>query len=72
MNKAYIMWKGCSEAEVLKNVMTSTVVDGVIVINYETGPRTEENNYSIEYDTVYAPVSGIDWIKVENRNDDLA
>ena len=71
MNKAYIMWKGCGEAEMLNNVMTSSVVDGVIVINYETGPRTEGNNYSIEYDTVYAPVSGIDWIKVENRNDDI-
>ena len=72
MNKAYIMWNGCGEAEVLKNVMTSTVEEGIIVIDYETGPRTEENNYCIEYDTVYAPVSGIDWIKVENRNDDLA
>ena len=69
MNTAYISWKDCEESEVLKNVMTHSCVDGVIVISCETGPRTEENNHCVEYDTVYVPVSGIDWIKVENRND---
>jgi len=69
MNTAYVMWKGCSEPEVLKNVMDHNHTGDVIHINLEIGPRTEENNFCIEYDTLFIPVKEIEWIKVQHRND---
>jgi len=71
MNTAYISWKARGKAEVLKNVLTHSCVDNTIFISCETGPRTEENNYCLEYDTIYIPTNRVDWVRVESRNDDI-